>query len=305
MKAQILIIGSANTDMVVKTARFPQAGETIIGGDFFMFAGGKGANQAVAAARLGAAVTFVCKVGDDIFGKNAIEGYQKENINTQHILIDPKNPSGVALITINAEGQNEIVVASGANAALSVADIDALFAQFQVADMIVTQLETPLETVERIAAIARAQGKKLILNPAPAQALPASVYKDLFLITPNETETELLTQVKVTDATSAKVASEKFRSWGVQNVVITMGAQGVYALATDFEGLIPAQKVVAVDTTGAGDVFNGALAVALAQGMGWKEACTFGCKAAEISVTRMGAQSSAPYLEEIMNYEFI
>jgi ribokinase len=299
MSAKVLVIGSANTDMVVKTVRFPQAGETIIGGDFFMFAGGKGANQAVAAARLGASVTFVCKLGDDIFGKNAIAGYQKEGIDTKYILLDSQNPSGVALITINAEGQNQIVVASGANAALSLENVNQIASLFAEADIIVTQLETPMPVVGKIAELARWQGKKLILNPAPAQPLPPEIYQDLFLITPNETETEILTGIKVTDQASARQASEKLTSWGVQNVIITMGAEGVFVYTTHFQGIIPAPKVIVVDTTAAGDVFNGAIAVALAKGLAWSDACLFACKTAAISVTRMGAQASAPYLYEV------
>jgi ribokinase len=299
MGKQILVIGSANTDMVVKTTRFPQAGETIIGGDFFMFAGGKGANQAVASARLGAKVTFICKVGEDIFGKNAIEGYQKEGINTNYVLVDSKTPSGVALITINAEGQNEIVVASGANATLSVEDINQIVILFESVEVVVTQLETPISSVLRIAELARLKSKKLILNPAPAQTLPKEIFQDLFLITPNETETEILTGIKVTDEASARQASEKLKLWGVQNVIITMGAQGVFTHTSNFQGIVPTQKVIAIDTTAAGDVFNGAIAVALANHLDWEDACNFACKAATISVTRMGAQASAPYLHEI------
>jgi ribokinase len=299
MTNKILVIGSANTDMVVKTPRFPEAGETIIGGDFFMFAGGKGANQAVAAARLGADVTFVCKIGNDIFGKNAIEGYQKEGINTDYILVDTSKPSGVALILINAEGQNEIVVASGANASLSEENIEMIIDQFQYTEIIVTQLETPIATVAKIATTARKKGKKLIINPAPAQVLPLSIYEDLFLITPNETETEILTNIKVIDENSALLAARKLQSWGVQNVIITMGAQGAFVLANNCEGIIPTPKVEVIDTTAAGDVFNGAIAVALAKGLSWREACHFACKAAAISVTRMGAQASAPYLREL------
>ncbi|MCU0389617.1 MAG: ribokinase [Thermoflexibacter sp.] len=299
MTNKILVIGSANTDMVVKTHRFPEAGETIIGGDFFMFAGGKGANQAVAAARLGADVTFVCKIGNDIFGKNAIEGYQKEGINTDYILVDTSKPSGVALILINAEGQNEIVVASGANASLSEENIEMIIEQFQYTEIIVIQLETPIATVAKIATTARKKGKKLIINPAPAQVLPLSIYEDLFLITPNETETEILTNIKVIDENSALLAARKLQSWGVQNVIITMGAQGAFVLANNCEGIIPTPKVEAIDTTAAGDVFNGAIAVALAKGLSWREACHFACKASAISVTRMGAQASAPYLREL------
>ncbi len=298
-KAHLLVVGSANTDMVVKTARFPQPGETILGGQFFMFPGGKGANQAVAAARLGGQVTFVCKVGQDIFGQNALAGYAQEGIDTRHALVDAAQPSGVALITVNAEGQNEIVVAPGANAALSVAEVAALTGPLQAADVVLTQLETPLATVAHLAQMARQAGKRLIINPAPAQPLPPGVYAGLYLITPNETEAELLTGLKVTDEATAALAAQRLARWGVQNVIITLGAAGVYVRAAGFTGVVPAPRVQAVDTTAAGDVFNGAVALALARGLPWPEACGFACRAAAISVTRMGAQASAPYAGEV------
>jgi ribokinase len=296
---KIIVVGSANTDMVIKTARFPQPGETILGGQFFLFPGGKGANQSVAAARLGGAVTFVCKVGNDIFGQNAVAGYAREGIDTSYVLVDEQQPSGVALITVNAEGQNEIVVASGANAALSGADVAALAPLLAPVDLLLTQLETPLPSVVKLAELARAAGKRLILNPAPAQPLPAEVYQDLFLITPNETETELLTGIKVSDAASAAQAAQRLVAWGVQHVIITLGAAGVYVQAGSWAGMVAAPRVQAVDTTAAGDVFNGAVAVALAQGLAWPEACAFACRAASLSVTRLGAQASAPYAHEL------
>jgi ribokinase len=295
----LLVIGSSNTDMVVKTPHFPQPGETILGGEFFMFPGGKGANQAVAAARLGGQVTFVCKVGQDIFGQNAVAGFVREGIVTDYIFTDPNLPSGVALITVNAQGQNEIVVASGANLALSPADIASIRSQVEMADLILMQFEIPLETIAYVQSLAKEFGKKVILNPAPAQPLELPLYQNLFLLTPNETETEILTGIAVQDADSARRASLLLRSWGVQNVIITMGAQGVFVLSGDFEGSVPAPLVQAVDTTAAGDVFNGALAVALARGDTWEKACQFACRAASISVTRMGAQASAPYLTEV------
>lgn len=295
----ILVIGSSNTDMVVKTEKFPQPGETILGGQFFMFPGGKGANQAVAAARLGGEVTFVCKIGNDIFGKNAVAGFVHEGIHTDHIFTAASLPSGVALITVNGQGQNEIVVASGANLALSEADIQKATAPLETADLVLMQLEVPLATVEYAVQLAKSKGKRVILNPAPAQPLPESMYRNLFLITPNETETELLTGLAVKDEASALQAAALLKSWGVENVIVTMGERGVFALADGFTGTIPSLQVNAVDTTAAGDVFNGALAVALASGENWLEACQFACKAAAISVTRMGAQASAPTRKEM------
>lgn len=295
----ILVIGSSNTDMVVKTDRFPKAGETILGGEFFMFPGGKGANQAVAAARLGGQVTFVCKVGQDIFGQQAVEGFAKEGIATDFCLISEDTASGVALITVNAEGENEIVVASGANNELTKADLDAAESAFSSADLILLQLETPIPTVEYAIAKGAQMGKKVILNPAPAQSISAETYPHLFLITPNETEAELLTAIRVTDQASAGRAADALLAKGVKNVILTLGSKGAYFKNHDLAELVPAEKVKAVDTTAAGDVFNGALTVALAEGEDWLPAIRFAAKAAAISVTRMGAQASAPYREDL------
>ncbi len=299
MKSPIVIVGSSNTDMVLKTARFPKPGETILGGDFFMFQGGKGANQAVAAARLGAEVIFVCKVGQDLFGNNAVQHYANEKINIGNIIQTNNAPTGVALITVNAEGENEIVVASGANALLSVQDLEALESVLLNADYFLTQLETPLATVVYLAAYTHANHKKLILNPAPAAAIPEAVYDGLFLITPNETEAELLTGIEVTNENAAKQAVEVFKVKGVLNVIVTMGSKGAYVSTESFEGMIETMKVTAVDSTAAGDVFNGALLVALSENKSWKEAVEFACKAAAVSVTKMGAQSSAPFRNEV------
>lgn len=296
----ILVIGSSNTDMVVKTKRFPAPGETIVGGDFYMFAGGKGANQAVAAVRMGSSVTLVCKVGNDIFGKKAIAGFEQEGINTKYVFIDPEKASGVALITVNEYGENEIVVASGANATLSPQDIEQLTAVFETSDIVLAQLEIPLETVEHIIKKAAILGKKVILNPAPAQVLPESIYKDLFLITPNETEAAILTGVTFDNETSlAHIASSLLKK-GVANVLITLGAKGAYFQNAKQQFIVPAPRVKAIDTTAAGDVFNGALAVAIAEGMDWEKAITTACQAGALSVTRMGAQNSAPYRTEII-----
>jgi ribokinase len=296
MKQPILVIGSANTDMVVRTPRFPQPGETLLGGEFFMFPGGKGANQAVAAARLQGDVTFICKLGNDLFGRNAIEGFRQEGLRTEHIIIDDAQPSGVALITVDAQGQNEIVVAPGANARLLPADLLPLLPLIEAAAIVVLQLEIPHSTVAWVLQHARS---KTILNPAPAQVLPTSLYDGLFVITPNETETQLLTGIQVYDAPSAHQAAARLREWGIQHVVITMGATGVFVLNDQLAELLPAPSVQAIDTTAAGDVFNGALAVALSQRADWRSACAFACRAAAVSVTRMGAQTSAPYLSEI------
>lgn len=300
MNNKIIVIGSSNTDMVLKTERFPKPGETILGGDFFVFQGGKGANQAVAAARAGGNVYFICSVGSDAFGTNAIKHYSNEGINVSGIVQDENIPTGVAVITVNAEGENSIIVASGANATLAVNDVAKAIETLNDADWIITQLETPLDVIVYLAAYARNNKKQLILNPAPAATLPDEVYNDLFLITPNETETELLTGIEVTDEATAKLASAIFKTKGVQNVIITLGNKGAFVDAADFTGIVATTEVTAVDTTAAGDVFNGALIVALSEGKSWQQAVAFACKAAAISVTKMGAQTSAPMRSEIL-----
>ena len=297
---RIVVLGSTNTDMVVKAERIPAPGETILGGRFLMNPGGKGANQAVAAARLGAEVVFIAKVGDDLFGREAKALFAKENICTDYVLTDPSEPSGVALIMVDAKGENCIAVASGANGTLMPEDIEGLEGVIAQSDLLLMQLETPLETVRYAADVAVNLGVPVILNPAPACELPSDLYDCLEVITPNESEAELLTNIKVTDEASAEAAARVLCDKGVLNVVITMGSKGAY----DFDGedgvMVPAFKVEAVDTTAAGDVFNGALAVALTEELELEEAVRFASKAASISVTRMGAQASAPRREELV-----
>lgn len=295
---KLVVIGSSNTDMVVKTSRFPKPGETILGGDFFLFPGGKGANQAVAAARLGGDVTFICSIGQDLFGDQAVSGYEKEGINTKFVRRDPVKPTGVALITVDASGENEIVVAPGSNALLSVEWLIKHQDVLEGADLLLTQLETPIDT---ILYLLDRYAEKLLLNPAPAAALPEKAYKNLKLITPNETEAGLLTGIEVKDLTSAKKAAESLLNKGCQAVIITLGAKGAFYHSHSQSFLVPAEKVVAVDTTAAGDVFNGALAVGLLENKSKTESVDFACKAAALSVQKMGAQASAPYLKQLHN----
>jgi ribokinase len=299
-KKKIIVIGSTNTDMVVKSSRIPAPGETILGGNFFMNAGGKGANQAVAAARLGGEVTFIAKTGNDLFGKQALELLINEGINCKYLFVDETAPSGVALITLDAKGENSIVVASGANNNLTADEVLSAGAEFEAADVVLMQLETPIDTVVKTAEACFLLGKKVVLNPAPACALPPELFKYLYLITPNETEAEILTGVLVSDITSATKAAIDLQNLGVQHVIITMGSQGAFLYSDGKGQLMPAQKVEAIDTTAAGDTFNGALAVAIAEGKSLTEAVAFGNQAAAISVTRLGAQTSVPYLHELI-----
>lgn len=296
---KVVVVGSANTDMVIKTARFPLPGETLLGGEFHMFPGGKGANQAVAAARMGAEVAFICAMGDDLFGRNALEGYAAEGIDISGVRILPGVASGVALITVNASGENEIVVASGANAALQPADLDSQAALLNTCSVVLTQLETPISVLDYLARKCRENGVPLILNPAPAAALPDSVFEGLYCITPNQTETEALTGMPVQDGAQALAAAKCLCEKGVQHVVITLGKEGCCYCGTDGAYLIPSEKVAAVDTTAAGDVFNGVLATGTASCLPWNERLQLANRAAALSVTRMGAQSSAPFKHEI------
>lgn len=298
-KQQILVVGSTNTDMVIKAAHLPRPGETILGGTFFMNPGGKGANQAVAIARLGAPVTFICKTGTDIFGHQSQQLFEAEGINTSYVFSDPQNPSGVALISVDDKAENCIVVASGANANLTPEDLKKAEEAIDQCDIVLLQLEIPMETVEYVAKIAFEKGKKVILNPAPAQPLSAELLSHLYLITPNETEAEMISGVKITDEASANEAAQVLSEKGVQNVIITLGSKGALVYSNGESEVVPAYKVNAIDTTAAGDVFNGALTVALSEGRDLKEASRFGCKASAISVTRSGAQSSAPYRNEV------
>ncbi|MBC8601272.1 ribokinase [Parabacteroides acidifaciens] len=299
IRQQILVVGSSNTDMVIKAAHLPRPGETILGGTFFMNPGGKGANQAVAIARLGGPVTFICKTGSDIFGHQSQQLFEEEGINTSYIFSDSEHPSGVALITVDEKAENCIVVASGANANLMPSDLARAEEAIEQADLVLMQLEIPMETVCYVADLAWEKGKKVILNPAPAHPLSAELLRRLYLITPNETEAEMISGVKITDESSACEAARVLSGMGVQNVIITLGSKGALIYCDGKSEIVPAWKVEAVDTTAAGDVFNGALTVALSEWRDLKEAARFACKASAISVTRVGAQSSAPYRNEV------
>lgn len=298
---KILVVGSSNTDMVIQTNHFPAPGETILGGRFLMNAGGKGANQAVAAARLGGMVTFVGKIGDDIFGKQAVQQLEDEGINVDFVAVDTENPSGVAMITVDRKGENSIVVAPGSNGTLSSADFDKALAELDDSEFVLVQLEIPISTVEYIARMAAKKQKKVVLNPAPAAVLTDELLQNLYIITPNETEAELLTGIKVTDGQSAQKAALVLNEKGVELVIITMGSAGAFLLSNGISEIISATKVEAVDTTAAGDTFNGALVVALSEGKTIQESIAFANKAAAISVTRIGAQSSVPFRKEISN----
>ncbi|MDR1973113.1 MAG: ribokinase [Bacteroidales bacterium] len=296
---KIVVVGSSNTDMVVKADRLPVPGETVLGGNFMMNPGGKGANQAVTIARLGGDVSFITKTGNDLFGKQSIEMFNQENIHTDYVFSDANNPSGVALIMVDENGENCIVVASGANGTLSPADIDKARSLIECAGVLLMQLEVPVNTLEYAAKFAFEKGVQVILNPAPAAFLSDSFLKCVSIIVPNKTEAEVLSGVKIDGWDTARRAAKMISDKGIENVIVTLGSEG--ALIKEGENFyeVPVEKIKAVDTTAAGDTFCGALCVALSEGKSLLEAVKFANKAAGITVTRAGAMSSIPYRNEL------
>lgn len=299
MKPEIVVVGSSNTDMVVKLSSLPSPGETVLGGDFVVAAGGKGANQAVAAARLGASVGFVARIGRDMFGDQALENFRQEGIVTDHVFRDEELPSGVALIMVDELGENMIAVASGANSGLKQSDVEAAADIVASGSVLLLQLEVPLNVVGFAAVLGARAGATVILNPAPAQELDDELLSNVSILTPNETEAARLSGIVPSDSRTAALSAERLREKGVDSVVITMGAQGAFLSSQEFSELIPAVKVKPLDTTAAGDAFNGALACALAQKQELPDAVRFANQVAALSVTRLGAQPSLPTREEV------
>jgi ribokinase len=289
-------------DLVVKAPRIPAVGETILGGDFLMTPGGKGANQALAAAKLGADVYFVAKLGKDIFGEQSLANFAKTSIHTEYVIQTGKAPSGVALITVDHAGENVIVVAQGANGKLSPEDVEKAHATMTSSGAVVAQLEVPLETVECAARLAHRSDVPFILDPAPAQKLNPELLERVDVLTPNETEAQILTGIEVTDENSACMAAKKLLTCGIKAVVLTMGAKGFLLCDSDIVEFIPAVRVDAIDTTAAGDAFTGALAVGLAQGKALRDAALLANHVAALSVMTMGAQSSMPSAEQVESF---
>jgi ribokinase len=291
---RIVVVGSANTDMVIKAPRIPRPGETVIGGEFVMAAGGKGANQAVAAARLGAQVALVARLGTDVFGDQAVAGYQREGIDTAHVVRDPDAASGVALIFVDARGENSIAVASGANARLTPADVERAGRVIAAADVLLVQLEVPLDAVARAIELAHRAEVTVILNPAPAAEIDPALLANVSIATPNEHEI----QVVVGEPEPERAVSRMLDA-GTGIVLVTLGPQGVLWAEGQRRQIVPAYAVQAVDTTAAGDAFNGGLACALGRGLPTEQAVRYANAVAALSVTRMGAQPSLPREGEV------
>ena len=298
----VLVIGSANMDLVVRVERFPLPGETIFGTDFKMFPGGKGANQAVCCAKLGQKVRFVGKMGDDLIRERLSASLEQAGVIIDSLIVDPVEPTGTALITVDKNGENEIVVVSGSNMKLRPADVDGVHDIFGSAAVVLLQLEIPLESVVRAAELAHEQQALLILNPAPACSLPASLLRLVDYLTPNESEAQMLTGIPVTRRSSAEAAAKKLVDQGVKNVLLTLGPEGCLLVNSSRAELFPACRVRPVDTTAAGDAFNGALAFALSRNEELDQAVRFANAVAGYSVTKLGAQRSMPTLTEVEQF---
>ncbi len=302
MGAKIAVVGSLNMDLVVRAPHMPSPGETVIGSDFRTIPGGKGANQAVAAARLGAEVTMIGRVGDDDFGRAQLRNLGELSIDTTYVIMDAEAATGIALITLDTSGQNSIVLAPGANMRLTKEDINAARGAIVWSDVLVLQLENPLEVVVHAIDIAYAEGVKVILNPAPARSIPKETLAKLDYLIPNESETALLTGIEVADLDSAKEAAERLREEGVGTVILTLGDRGAFLSSAKESVHIPGYEVEVVDTTAAGDAFVGGLAVALAQGQNLAEAVRYANAAGALAVTRLGAQPSLPTRQEVEEF---
>lgn len=300
--SRIAVIGSINTDMVVRSTEIPKPGQTLMGHSFITTGGGKGANQAVAAARLGGEVSLIARIGADAFGEISLENFKKEKINTAHVYTDQNAPSGIAIIVVDDKGENVIVVAPGANTLLNEDDIQKAEDTIKNADIVLLQLEIPMNTVAEGVNLAKKYKRTVILNPAPASAIPEDILQQIDIITPNQTEALSLTGITITNVTSAQQACDILHDKGISTVIITMGEQGAYLSSGNDKQMVAGYNAgKAIDTVAAGDTFCGGLAIAIAEGKSLYEAIQFANAAAALSVTKAGAQASIPNREEVTN----
>jgi len=299
---KVVVVGSFNMDLVIKTERRPQKGETLIGEEFGMFIGGKGANQAIAASRLGAEVTMIGRLGADLFGDTFFTEFDRENIDTSFVVRDAEVGTGVASPVIDADGDNSIIIVPRANMRLDVEDVERAASKIADADVLLLQLEVPIESSKRAAEIARANGVEIILNPAPACVLPDSFLGLIDIFVPNEVETEFLTKVTVADDEGARLAAKVLFEKGISTIVLTLGNRGALLLTSQRSQLVPAYNVKVVDTTAAGDAFCGALATALANGDKIENAVAFANATGALAVTVLGAAPSMPTAEQVHDF---
>ena len=298
--SQILVVGSLNADLVVRAPRFPQPGETISGDDLKIIPGGKGANQAVAAARQGASTAMVGRVGNDSFGPELINNLKQNSVDTSHVQTDLEAATGTAIIVVDANGQNSIVLSPGGNGQVTTTDVDAVsFSDFK---LLLLQLEIPLEAVTAAARRAKENGLRVLLNPAPARPLPDELLSLPDFLVPNESELSLLTDLQVNDLPSAERAAKTLLERGNQTVIVTLGANGALIVSKDLTKHIPAYKVDVVDTTAAGDGFIGGFASALLQDKPLEEAVRYGCACGALAATKFGAQPSLPNKEDVQSF---
>jgi ribokinase len=297
LDGHIVVVGSLNMDLVIRTPRLPALGETIIGTDFHTFPGGKGANQAVAAARLGGKVKMIGRVGSDSFGEMLLETVANDRVDTAHIFKDPEAATGVAFITVDSNGQNTIVVASGANARLTPDDIDKAEEAFKGAAVLLLQLESPISAVNHAIGLAHRYGARVLLNPAPAQVLDVHFLSKVDYLVPNQTELALMTGME-----SIQDAVKALGAVGLKRVIVTLGEEGVLVVEKGQEIHLPSHRVTVVDSTAAGDAFVGAFAVALTEGHPTLTAASWGSAAGALAVTRAGAQPSLPTRSEFEDF---
>lgn len=302
MSSKLIVLGSVNADHVLMVDDFPRPGETVTGHGYQVLPGGKGANQAVAAARLGGDIGFIACVGDDDFGHHMIERFEEDGMNTSAVMAVEGLPTGIAMIQIAASGENSISISAEANGALTPEKLAPHIPMIKEGHTLLMQLESPIETIEQAAIVGRQAGLDVVLNPAPARGLPDSLLANLTMITPNETEAEMLTGVTVENEDDAQKAADILHDKGVPTVIITLGEKGAYVSTVDGGRLVRGFNVTPVDTTAAGDTFNGALVAGLQHNMSMDEAITFAHGAAAISVTRLGAQPSIPTLHEVSEF---